>query len=67
MLSPSVRPDSPEQHLQATNGTLPTVRYLPDWFPGTGFKAIAKKSRDKFQISVNDTMKYVKDAMKVSP
>jgi len=44
-----------------------TVRYLPDWFPGTEFKALANKSRDKFQISVDGSMEYVKNVMKVSP
>ena len=41
------------------------VRYFPDWFPGTGFKALAKEARDKFKISVNGPLEYVKNAMKV--
>ena len=44
-----------------------TVRYLPDWFPGTGFKAIAKEVREKYQIANGGPMEYVKNAMKVSP
>jgi hypothetical protein len=43
-----------------------TVRYLPDWFPGTGFKAIAQEARDKFKISLEGSMEYVKKMMKVS-
>jgi hypothetical protein len=43
-----------------------TVRYLPDWFPGTGFKAVGKEARDKYQISIDGPMEYVKNAMKVS-
>jgi len=43
------------------------VRYVPDWFPGTGFKASAKEVREKFKISVNGPLEYVKNAMKVRP
>ena len=43
------------------------VRYLPDWFPGTGFKALAKETRDKFKIAVDGPFEYVKNAMKVRP
>ena len=43
------------------------VRYLPDWFPGTGFKALVKDTRDKFTISVDGPLGYVKNAMKVRP
>ena len=43
------------------------VRYIPDWFPGTGFKALAKEARDKFKISANGPFEHVKNAMKVRP
>ena len=43
------------------------VRYVPDWFPGTGFKALAKETREKFKISVDGPFEYVKNAMKVRP
>ena len=43
----------------------PIVRYIPDWFPGTRFKALAKEARDKFKISVDGPFEYVKNAMKV--
>ena len=43
-----------------------TVRYLPDWFPGTEFKAVTKEIRENFQISVDGPMEYVKSVMKVS-
>jgi len=43
----------------------PTVQYIPDWFPGAGFKALAKEARDKFKISVGGPFQYVKNAMKV--
>jgi hypothetical protein len=42
-----------------------TVRYLPDWFPGTGFKAVAKEARDKYEIAVDGALEYVKNTMKV--
>ena len=41
------------------------ARYIPDWFPGTGFKALAKEARNKFNISVKGPLEYVKNAMKV--
>jgi hypothetical protein len=41
------------------------VRYIPDWFPGTRFKSLAKETRDKFKISVDGPFDYVKNAMKV--
>ena len=43
------------------------VRYIPDWFPGTGFKVLAKEMREKFKISVDSPLEYVKNAMKVRP
>jgi len=45
----------------------PTVQYIPDWFPGTGFKALAKETRDKFKIAIDGPFEYVKHAMKVCP
>ena len=42
------------------------VRYVPDWFPGTGFKALAHEVRDKFKVSLRGPMEHVKNAMKVS-
>ena len=43
----------------------PIVRHVPDWFPGTRFKALAKEARDKFRISVDGPFEHVKNAMKV--
>ena len=51
---------------QAPLTTPWTVRYLPGWFPGTGFKALAKEIREKYQIAMDGPMEYVKNAMKVS-
>ena len=41
------------------------VRYLPDWLPGTGFKALAKEVHDKYKLSRDGPMEYVKTAVKV--
>jgi hypothetical protein len=41
------------------------VRYLPDWLPGTRFKALAKEARDKYKISIEGPMEYVKAAVRV--
>ena len=43
------------------------VRYLPDWLPGTEFKALAEGARQKFEISRDGPMEYVKTTMKVCP
>ena len=43
------------------------VRYIPDWFPGMGFKVHAKEVREKFKVSVEGPLEYVKNAMKVRP
>ena len=42
-----------------------TVQYIPDWFPGAGFKVLARETRNKFKISVDGPFEYVKSAMKV--
>ena len=44
-----------------------TVRHIPDWLPGMGFKVHAKEVREKFKISVDGPMNYVRSAMKVRP
>jgi len=46
---------------------LSIVQYIPDWFPGMGFKVHAKEVREKFRISVEGPFEYVKNAMKVRP
>ena len=43
------------------------VRHIPDWFPGMGFKVLAKEVREKFRISVDGPLEYVKNAIKVCP
>ena len=34
------------------------VRHVPDRFPGTGFKALAKETRDKFKIFVDGPRRW---------
>ena len=66
MPSLSVRAQTPEviTYEQLTKPLI--VQYLPDWFPGTGFKALAKEVREKYKVSLDGPMEYVKEAMKVS-
>ncbi|KAI0058422.1 cytochrome P450 [Artomyces pyxidatus] len=42
---------------------LPFLRNLPDWFPGTGFKQLAKLSRKLGEEVVAGPLGFVKDAM----
>ena len=44
-----------------------TVRHLPDRFPGSGFKALAREVCEKYELSIDGPMEYVKNAMKASP
>ena len=39
---------------------FPAVRYLPEWFPGAGFKTTAKQWRESLQRLVNDPFDLVK-------
>ena len=41
------------------------VRYVPDWFPETGFKALAKEVRDKSRIAADGPFEYVQRAIQV--
>ena len=41
------------------------VRYVPDWFPGAGFKALAKEVHDKSRIAAVGPFEYVKKAIQV--
>jgi hypothetical protein len=45
----------------------PAVQYIPDWLPGTRFKALARETRDKFKVCIDGPFEYVKNAMKVRP
>jgi hypothetical protein len=41
------------------------VKYVPDWFPGAGFKDFAKRGRGLFDVAVQGPLDYVKECMKV--
>ncbi|KAG5651973.1 hypothetical protein H0H81_006747 [Sphagnurus paluster] len=40
---------------------LPALRYLPDWFPGAGFKKTAKAWRQTAEVLVNEPYDKVKE------
>ena len=41
------------------------MKYVPDWFPGTGFKQFAKAGRRLFDAATDDPLDYVKESLKV--
>ena len=41
------------------------VRYVPDWFPGAGFKQFAKTGRGLFSVAVDGPLDFVKESLKV--
>ena len=42
------------------------VKYVPEWFPGAGFKTTAREVRKMFDIAVRGPLDHVKESMKVS-
>ena len=44
----------------------PKVTYLPEWFPGAGFKAFAKVGEKAMNRAVDGPLEHVKDCLKVS-
>ncbi|KAK4067389.1 uncharacterized protein Triagg1_7569 [Trichoderma aggressivum f. europaeum] len=42
---------------------IPPLRLLPDWFPGTGFKRIARDARAKLDASADVPFDFVKQQM----
>jgi cytochrome P450 len=43
---------------------LPFLRYLPDWCPGTGFKATAREMKRNFERSAEKPYVWVKEQMR---
>ena len=41
------------------------VKYVPEWFPGAGFKTFMRVARRKFDVAINGPLEYVKQLMKV--
>jgi len=42
-----------------------TVKYVPDWFPGAGFKKFAKETRKGLDNSMDHPFQYVKETLQV--
>ena len=40
-----------------------TVRYIPEWFPGAGFKSTARKWKEEVQEMVDQPHQWVKEQM----
>jgi len=41
------------------------VKYVPDWFPGAGFKQFANVGKTLFDVAVNGPLDFVKQSLKV--
>ena len=41
------------------------VKYIPEWFPGAGFKTFARVARETSSVAVDEPLEYVKELMKV--
>jgi len=44
--------------------SLPFLQYVPDWFPGTGFKAVAKQMRQRLHNLRDEPYNIVKEQVK---
>ena len=44
----------------------PEVKYVPEWFPGAGFKRFAKEGGRLFGMAVEGPLEWVKGSLKVS-
>jgi len=42
-----------------------TVKYVPEWFPGAGFKTFAKQAKKKLDDFLNLPFKHVKESFEV--
>ena len=43
----------------------PTVKHVPEWFPGAGFKKLARVTRKRFEDAIDNPFKYVKKNLQV--
>ena len=41
------------------------MKYVPDWFPGAGFKRFTSAGRELFDVAVNGPLDHVKESLKV--
>ena len=46
---------------------IPSLRYLPSWFPGAGFKRFATEASAYVQVALNDLYKGALDGMVSMP
>ena len=44
----------------------PQVKYVPEWFPGAGFKTLAREGGVLFTLAVDGPLAYVKRSLEVS-
>ena len=44
----------------------PEVRYVPEWFPGAGFKRFAEEDQRLCNADPHSSLEYVKESLKVS-
>lgn len=42
-----------------------TVKYVPEWFPGAGFKKFAREAKKNLDGSIDPPFQYVKEALEV--
>ena len=42
-----------------------TVKYVPEWFPGAGFKTFARIAKKDLDDSITPPFQYVKEAFEV--
>jgi len=45
--------------------TLMTVKYVPEWFPGAGFKTFARVAKEKIERSATLPFQHVKKSLEV--
>ena len=65
MLFPSVRTLAKKALGKSSDDVRPTVKYVPEWFPGAGFKKFARTTKGKLEGSVNLPFQHVKESFQV--
>jgi len=45
--------------------STPAVKYVPEWFPGAGFKTFARVTKKNLGDSMDHPFQYVKEALQV--
>lgn len=41
------------------------VKYVPEWFPGAGFKIFAREAKALFDLAVDGPLEYMKQSLEV--